>query len=254
MNDTLWTSLLKKYVEEYKNSQPNFLQQPTISLTTHPNQQKLAKRYYDEMNPTSFFQTVLLPKMYDTIGNPYKFAQLSQCSPLTVQHTYYLYLIKEKIGITVPKDVSHITEIGGGYGNFCRLINNFEYQGRYSIVDFPEMLDIQKDYLSKNSIINTEFFTDCLEIANIRPPQGKSILFATFSVNEMPMETRIMIEPHYHLYDYLFFAHNKAFDGINNMRYFQDLKNRLSETFEIDHFKDEFKNAWFMICKKRKIK
>ena len=248
---TKWEIMLKEIGKEYDSSPKTFLRQPTISKTVHPNVQNLASRYYTEMLSNPFFVKTILPKMKDSsIGTPFKFNTLPECSPLTVYHSYHLNLIKERLGVFVPtENISHIVEIGGGYGNLCRLIHEFGYSGKYTIADFPQMLKIQKKYLSQHNINDVTFSTLDMEI--LSPSPGDiSILFATFSVNEMPMETRKKIEPYYNQYNYLFFAHNTAFDGINNMEYFKTLKSLLSNDFEIEYFKDTFKNSYFMVCKR----
>ncbi len=252
---TLWEDMLQEFVKEYEKSPTDFLRQPTISKTVHPNCQALANEYYNEMMKSSFFKESILPGIQDSsIGNPFQFSVLPKCSPLSIQHAYHLNLIKERLGIFIPKEeISHIVEIGGGYGNLCRLVKNFGYEGRYIIVDFPEMLKIQQDYLFQNSIDNVEFLP--LNMKQLLPKENTdtSILIATFSVNEMPMETRTSMEPYYTYYDYLFFAHNTFFDGINNIEYFSSLRSFLEPNFKIEYFKDKFKSSWFMLGKNKEL-
>ena len=133
--------------------------------------------------------------------------------------------------------------------------SNLGYTGRYQIVDFPEMLTIQEDYLTRNNITNVDFLP--LEMDKLLPREDDvSIMIATFSINEMPLNTRALIEPHYAKYDYLFVAHNTVFDGVDNMEYFKQLRDELKQTFEISYFRDPHRglNMHFMICKKTKRK
>lgn len=244
---TLWETMLSSIVSEYETFPETFLRQPVIKYTVHPNCQSLAVEYFKEMSKDSFFAEVLLPKMYDSpVGTPFEFKLLPACSPLTVQHVYHLNVMREHLNVFVPEsEISQIVEIGGGYGNLCRLINNFGYAGKYTIVDFDPMLEIQKRYLEQNEITNVCFST----LDSMQRPTDTSLLVATFSVNEMPMEDRKVLEGHYSDFDYLFFAYNAVFDGINNVEYFNDLKMSLESQFEITHVKDQFKSSWFMLCK-----
>ena len=157
---TLWDQMLRSFIGEYKQHPANFLRQPTISNTVHPNCNALALLYYNDMLKDSFFNSQILPELSDSsIGHPFEFSILPRCSPLTIQHAYHLYLIKTHLGIFLPDDASHIVEIGGGYGNLCRLVKNFGYTGKYTIVDFPEMLTIQQEYLDKVAISDVDFST-----------------------------------------------------------------------------------------------
>lgn len=251
---TKWEKMLKDIVREYRDAPATFLRQPTISRTVHPKCNSLAKRYYAEMKNNAFCVEHIFPNLRDSaIGKPYRFDLMPECSPMSITHSYQLYLLKQRLGIFLPRDrISYIVEIGGGYGHTCRMIRNFDYTGRYSIIDFPEMLEIQKTFLEKNSIHDVGFYS--LDMEAVRPREDEtSILIATFSVNEKPLETRQYIEPYYDQYDYILFAHNAAFDGIDNVDYFSKLKKKLHANFEIDHFKDHHRGlqAWFMICARR---
>ena len=42
-----------------------------------------------------------------------------------------------------------ILEIGGGYGNFCRLLMKRGFAGSYVIYDLPEFLQLQEWYLGR---------------------------------------------------------------------------------------------------------
>ena len=252
---TVWEGLLQNISDEYKNSPTDFLRRPTISKTVHPKCNDLAKRYYAEMVKSSFCNEKIFPQLNDSkVGNPHQVGILPNCSPVSITHAYQLHILKKHLGIFVPQEeISYIVELGGGYGHTCRMIMNFGYTGRYSIIDFPLMLNIQKDFLERNTINNVGYYP--LDMVQVQPKKNEtSILFASFSVNEMPMEARRHIEPYYVQYDYLFFAHNSAFDGVDNVDYFKELKTKLSSDFNIDYFQDTHRGlrAWFMVCSKKK--
>ena len=247
--------MLQNITNEYRNSPKGFLRQPTISKTVHPNCGALAKNYYAEMKKDPFCVQSIFPKLNDSnVGDPYQVGLLPNCSPVSITHSYQLHLLKKHLGIFIPQEqISYIVELGGGYGHTCRMIKNFGYAGRYSIIDFPLMLNIQEDFLKQNDINDVEYHT--LDMEMVQPKENEtSLLYASFSLNEMPMEQRQHIEPYYDQYDYLFFAHNSAFDGVDNVKYFNELKTKLSSNFKVDYFQDKLRGrrSWFMICSKKK--
>ena len=135
----------------------------------------------------------------------------------------HLKILQEKLGIFIPDDkITNIVELGGGYGNLARLIRNFGYDGKYTIIDFPLISKIQKDYLSRNNI-NDVIFSE-LNKASLTPQNNDvSILIGTYSISEMPMAERSYLELYYKYYSYIFIAHNDSFDGIDNLSYFKPI-------------------------------
>ena len=251
---TLWDQMLKDYVKEYKANPQNFLRQRTIAKTVHPNCNDLAVNYYNEMKQCEFCAEHVLPNLKDSpVGNPLKFSLQPTSSPMSMQHGYYLHKMKEHWGIFVPRDkIDYIVDVGGGYGNFCRHIKNFGYDGRYTIVDFPEMLDVQRSFLKHNDITNIDF--EPLEMDRLLPKEGEtSLLIATFSINEMPLDVRAVFEPHYNKYDYIYIAHNSHFDGVDNLKYFEELCNTLESEYNISYYKDPHRglNVQLMFCERK---
>jgi hypothetical protein len=80
---------------------------------------------------------------------------------------------------------------------------------------------------------------------------GKSFLFGTYSVCEMPLEVRHRLEAAYPHFDYLFFSYYTAFDGVDNIAYFNDLAEKLTTQFKIHHFYDEPRRGWFLLAEKK---
>lgn len=247
---TQWETMLQKIEQEYENNPVNFLRMPMISRTIHPNMQRLAIKYYNELLQDEFITQQILPTLStEHIGNPYKFNHLPKCSPTTIFQLLHLKLIRERLGVFIPQsDITNIVEIGGGYGNLARIMYDLEYEGSYSIIDFPLMSRIQDDFLTKCGIsdVNTVELND----NTLTPTGGKSMLIGTYSISEMPISTRQYIESFYDNFDYIFIAHNASFDGDDNVKYFNDLQERLDSTFNIDYFKNNHNQHWFMICKR----
>jgi len=173
---------LAQIVSEINANPATFLRCSAFSRSVHPDQQDLARRYYSELIKKPFFVQNILPKIHDVpMGDPYLCDFFPFASPMTIQHVYYLNLMKEQFGIFIPREkISHIVEIGGGYGNFCRLVKNFGYKGKYMIADLPSMLEIQKHYLS-HALQNVDYFNNInfgyLDIKKLLPSKKATSLF-----------------------------------------------------------------------------
>ena len=254
LNDE-WSWIIQDICNEVNNAPRSFLRRPTISRTIHPDQQDLAKVYFEELMQDSFFVQNILPKLSDPpMGDPFRCAFFPFVSPISVQHVYYLCLLRKTIGVFLPEDVSYILEIGGGYGNLFRLLNAYGYEGRHCIADLPQMLDLQKHFLS--NILSTKDLArinfSALDMDKILPSENDtSILIGTFSISEMPWSERQKIEAYYKRFNYLFIGHNSSFDGVNNIDYFDNLRVQLEDFFELCLLKDKYRPAYFLIGKRK---
>jgi len=257
---TKWDNWLKEIESEYRKHPKDFLRQERFSTLMHTSSVGWMRHYWDEIKNDDFFMREVVPHVHDgDVGYPYRTSdEYQNLSPCTIGGLNVLYMMRKYWELFPPEDIQYILDVGGGYGNTCKICHNLGYVGRYVIADFPLMLHIQRRFLTDNRIHDVEF--ELLDMPKLLPPNNcKSLLLATNSVCEMPVETRLEIEPHYKSFDYLFFAHNDLFDGVDNMEYFGGLKERLEakKLFHVDWIEDvgrnkRFKcNNWFMLCRKR---
>ncbi len=231
---TQWDNMLKDIRKEYESQPTKFLQQRMISRTIHPNQAGLAQKYHNYVMNDNWVKDAVLPFIADSkVGTPFKICNNQTMSLTTIQNSYYLHQMKNYYGINAPETVTRVTDIGGGYGNMCRVFMKLGFTGQYNIIDFPLMHTIQKKFLSENGIENVKYSS--LDAAGLSGGE-KSLLLATFSMNEMPIRDRAIIEQQIRNYDYIFIAHNRNFDGIDNIAYFENLNKQLSDTFKITQF------------------
>lgn len=256
-NGSVWDDMMGAISEEVNENPFAFLRSPVTSRALHPDQQGLAKAYFKELCEDAFFVENILPKVSDPpMGGAYRFEDFPYVSPVTVQHLFYLNLIRKKLGCFIPdKKDFRVTEIGGGYGNMCRILKQLSYEGAYRIIDLPSMLSVQQHYLhyslTKKQIETVDFLPLCEKNLSTYS-QGQQVLFGTFSINEMPLDTRSIIEPAYKNFDYLFLSYNNFFDGIDNIEYFEKLIKDLSEDFDFNHFADPYRPSWFLLGKNKK--
>ena len=145
----------------------------------HPAQITLAKKLWGELLDTE------LHADHD-YGNPVRL--IAGNSSVNLQHHYYIKMIKKHIGSI---SFTHILEVGGGYGNQYRVFKKMGFLGQWEIADFPELLEIQKDFIDRvceNPVVTYSTLNHC---CNDRP---KQLLLGTFSLNEMPLCDREIFE------------------------------------------------------------
>jgi putative sugar O-methyltransferase len=98
----------------------------------------------------------LLSKMLenDRIGNPvrYDYLDIGLVCPTTLRYIKNLYDIASMIDASEPK-FNNIVEIGGGYGGLCRMLKSIFSINNYLLIDFSEVNQLSKRYLS-------EYYTD----------------------------------------------------------------------------------------------
>ena len=107
-----------------------------------------------------------------------------------------------------------IIEIGAGYGAMCLICRRLGFEGRYYIVDLPELEQIQWYYLSQT-------VPDYRSTAHwIKSPKSCDLLIACHSISEMPKSEREEIMSQIEVKEYLFTSFYK-FDGVDNEAWFK---------------------------------
>lgn len=202
-----WNDWLPTIEFEFEFNKDNFLRQPNISRTLHPgSSQTTYYNYWKELKKEKYLQKD------STVGNP----KLSQygLSLVGFQHYYYLKTLLEN---NLLDNIENIYDIGGGYGNMCRVLRNYGWKGNYNIIDFEALHKIQKYFLEKNNIHDFNL----LKLDDLNP-SAKSLLIGTHSINEMSMADRSKIN--YSAFDNFLIVHNLKWDDIDNNEYFKSLK------------------------------
>ena len=90
-------------------------------------------------------------------------------------------------------DINNIVEIGGGYGNCIRLVNNIIDYEKWEIIDIPHMLTLQK-YFLENEIedISKLKFTNAYEILEYKH-SNIDLVIATHSLSELDWKDFIAV-------------------------------------------------------------
>ena len=147
------------------------------------------------------------------------------------------------------KKVRHVTDFGGGYGNFCRVWHRtMNYNGRYLHIDLPTMHEMQQEFLAPLGI-NADYAN--WQDETFIKPKAKSMFHATFSLTECSMEVRDKMLPYIQKHDYIFLIHNKEFDGIDNRNWTRNtLIASLNDTHHCKYWFDEPSAKDWLMAKK----
>jgi hypothetical protein len=115
----------------------------------------------------------------DNVGKPnvYNYPT-GQHSPTTLR---YVKLLQDMRNADLDLK-GDIVEIGGGYGGQCKIIYDYCTPKSYTIVDLPEVLQLQKRFLSNFGIE---------PILVTEPPKGSyDLLISNYAYTEFPEEIR----------------------------------------------------------------
>ena len=235
-----WGDYEQKILSEFRSYPENFLRQPTIRLTIHPNEQEVCYRALNILEQSNYFNKILFPFASDPpLGNPFRCANLPSASPLTIQHLFYLDDIHTNLGIDVlcRNDVQ-VVEFGAGYGNMCRLAHHAGFSGSWCIYDLPLMQTVQKSYLLKTSRVeNIKFIDDISKVDNISGTV--KVFVATYSLSEADFLTQNKVLSIIDEFDFIYITYQEKFKDQENTKYFQSLQNKLeaSHSVELDRMK-----------------
>lgn len=128
---------------------------------------------------------------------------------LKSNHHYYTYNLQTGKDIL---DYERIVELGGGVGDMAKFIRHMGFKGKYTIIDLPEVLNIQKYNLEGYNI----------NLTTIPPEYQKNTLFiSTWALSECPMDWREnvieILKPENYLITY-----QSNFEELDNESYFSE--------------------------------
>lgn len=230
-----WQSFLVNITKELEQHGDSFLQGNTISQTMHPrsNFQWLASKIYQLLKYNNFDFSDVKESSY---GSPHIINH--GYSLVTLQSLYNVFLIYHKL-----KDINsfdHIVDIGGGYGNLCKTCFDLGFEGTYTIYDFPEIIALQQKYLQHTYPSKDVQYKQLQDGWDV---DDNSLLIATYSMSEMPVDDREIISDNLSKFQSIFIMYQKQFGNFNNKQYFDKMIS--------DHPEFEFQSEF---CSFRKSK
>ena len=183
-----------------KQGADGFLRLPPIAKTVHSRQRSLAPRYLSYLLRSAHFTPALQKALTESpVGQPLVNPYYPWSSPLLVQHGYHLVRLLEATDFDLAR-IRLVTDFGGGYGSFCRLLRNLGYRQRYLICDLPVMCALQRFYLRNvfpsgadgQPPDNVQWLSGDMQATLRRETaQARPALFvATWSLSESPLAVR----------------------------------------------------------------
>jgi hypothetical protein len=239
-----WLDWLDSIKTEFVNNKKSFLRQKNISRTVHPSVG--GRNIYSYVKSTNDY----LDKLRDPdVGDPIRSIAFEYSLP-AVESAYHITKLQEFFKI-LPKQLNRVTDVGGGYGYLCYSFNKLGFKGNYTICDFDVMNSIQNYYLKK-TLGKGNYNCVNLNDDNLHTNEEESLLLGTFSISEMPLSDRKIIEPHYQNYKYIMIIYkDNANFGVDNKDYFNGLKESLSKTHKITDYKCPLrKNDYYLLGEK----
>ena len=153
-----------------------------------------------------------------------------------VHHAYSIFMFENAMGYQLVGQ-GKILEIGGGYGNFCRLVFKRGFAGTYVIHDLPEFAQLQQWYLSRT--LGREEQNKITHATSL--PAEADLIVGLWSLSEMPFAARDQIKalrPRYFLIGY-----QQEFYGLDNIEYFKTWTKDTTYVWKhmpIPHIKDNY--------------
>ena len=238
-----WDNRVKSLSKSFKASKDIFLANKDVSRVMQTHNIGAIDKLINYLNDPTIVEKIKDPQF----GSPSTHRGLTLQS---VRNAVYRKIMANFFDLSA---ISHVTDFGGGYGNNCRVWNNLGYTGHFALVDLPEVIEIQKHYIS--NVLPDASVSYASVLSDVQIEQSKSLFFATYSLSETSLEIREKAMDDIKEYDYIFIAHNDSFpvygqnNSVNNNDYFNNMKLNFSDQFEFFDFTDKIykKNASYVI-------
>lgn len=224
-----WDKRVKSLSDSFLANKQTFLSNKDVSRVMQTHDTRMIDKIIDFINDESVVEKVKDP----TFGNPSTHRGVSLQS---VRNVVYRMIMNSFFDIS---QINHVTDFGGGFGNNCRIWYTLGYEGNFSLIDLPEVVDIQRHYLT--NVLPNKKINYISDIDNLQINKSKSLFFATYSLSETSIEVREKAVNHIVNHDYIFIAHNDSFPVYENKRvdnneYFANMKRKLSDQFKFFDF------------------
>jgi hypothetical protein len=205
----------------------------------------------------NFYKNLLVE---DSIGNPIRFFLYFKSSGNKINHVYHLSVLENELKIELKKKIKKVFEFGGGYGCMARIFSKIDKNVKYTCFDTVYVNLLQYYYLSHNNldvgfVKKRQFFLN----SKFRNTKEKNDLFiANWSLSETPIQFRNKFYFKIINSKYILICFQEKFENINNLKYFNNLKKKLKNKFDIKIIKNKFykgnfifkQNHYFFVGKK----
>ncbi len=226
--DQYWNIISKRIFESSNyNDGKNFFQDPDVILHLASENVNLGYKLINKIRSHSRGDDMLNKVRTPSWGSPFLLKKYPYLSPTTASHLVNLLSIEECFKKKINQFRS-ILDFGGGYGGLAQCINQLSNSTNISIVDIPDMIEVQKKYLSKTGFLNNiNFYKNLNNLSDTR----FELFNASFSMSEVNLKERNYIKNFIEKNCsgiHIIFQEN--FNGIDNLSFFEHFASELKLT------------------------
>jgi hypothetical protein len=246
---SFWYDQEKRFINEINEiTLKKFLRLPIIRETMFESHSKYLFFEFFSLKMNGIFNKKKsnINIIENDLGAPIPFLLQRSSSGNLIHHMYHITQIEKFFQVSI-QSLDFVYEYGGGYGSLCRAFFQNRFNGKYVIQDIRSFSLLQEFYLcnlglrarhlSSNKTNNTDasiLLTS--DIADKRLISSKSfkksIFIATWSLSEVDLTYRTIVNDDFFDYDYYFIAFRDTFKEFDNQEYFHRIA--LSSLSKID--------------------
>ena len=199
-------------------------------------------------------------------GNPIRYFLYPNSSGNRINHVYHLSVLSKELNITLTK-IKTVFEFGAGYGCMAQIFSKINHKINYTCFDTHYVNLLQYYYLKHSNLDvgfsnknNFNLVSNQKKIKNYKKKSSKSLFIANWSLSETPINFRKKFEPIIVKNHFIFISFQESFEDIDNLKYFQKLKSKISNRYNVKILKNKFytgniinkHNHYFFVGKKIK--
>ena len=196
----------------------------------------------------------------DNVGDPIRYFLYPKSSGNKINHAYHLSVLSSEFNVDLKK-INKVFEFGGGYGCMARIFSKINKKVSFACFDTSYVNLLQYYYLKQNNL-NVGFSkkNSFFLISNLKKINNfnNHLFIANWSLSETPINFRKKIFNIIKKSNLILICFQEKFEKINNHKYFENFKKKLSKKFEIKIIKNKYykgnifykQNHYFLIGKK----
>ena len=200
----------------------------------------------------------------DNAGNPIRYFLYPDSSGNRINHVYHLNILSKELNINLT-DIKKVFEFGSGYGCMARIFSKLNQKIKYTCFDTHSVNLLQFYYLKHNNLDvgfskKNNFFlnSDLKKTKKTHESKLKSLFIANWSLSETPSKFRKNFISIIKKNEFILICFQEKFEDIDNLKYFNNLRSKLSNKFVIKILKNKFytgnminkHNHYFFVGKK----
>ncbi len=178
----------------------------------------------------------------DHIGNPLRYFLYLKSSGNRINHVYHLKILEEELNINLKKDIRSVFEFGAGYGLMVKIFSKINKKIYYTCFDTSYVNLLQFYYLKHNNLdVGFSKQKKIYLTSNLKNLNEKNDLFlANWSISETPINFRKKFINTIKKSKFILICFQERFEDVDNLKYFNNLKKKLSNKFDVNIIKNKY--------------